>query len=215
MIAINKPLRQAANSQHNERFLELVPAIERYARLAFRHVQPEEREEAICEVVAYAYCAFRRLSELGKLDVAYASPLARFGVARFRAGRRIGSRQNAGDVFSGAAQRRVGFSLVSLHSTCSGSEIWEEALADDTLTPIPDQVAFRLDFPAWLQGLSRRDRKLAKFLALGNTPSEAARQFAVSRARVSQLRKELQASWQAFQGEVAQPGPISQVLQRS
>jgi hypothetical protein len=215
MIAITKQVHQAANSQQDERFLELVPAIEQFARLAFRHVQPEERDEAICEAVAYAYCAVRRLFELGKLDVAYASPLARFGVARFRAGRRIGSRQNAGDVFSGAAQRRVGFSLVSLHSTCSGSEIWEEALADDTLTPIPDQVAFRLDFPAWLQGLSRRDRKLAKFLALGNTPSEAARQFGVSRARVSQLRKELQASWQAFQGEVAQPGPISQVLQRS
>jgi hypothetical protein len=214
MIAISKPIRQAANVQHNERFLELVPAIERFARLAFRHVQPEEGEEAICEAVAYAYCAFRRLSELGKLDVAYASPLARFGVARLRAGRRIGSKQNARDVFSVAAQRRLGFSLVSLHATCSDSEIWEEALADDTLTPIPDQVAFRLDFPAWLQALNRRDRKLVKFLALGNTPSEAAQQFRVSKARISQLRKELHSRWQAFHCGAARPAPISEASQR-
>jgi hypothetical protein len=105
-------------------------------------------------------------------------------------------------VFSSAAQGRQGVSLVSLHVTRSGAEIWEDALADNRSTPIPDQVAFRLDFPAWLRRLNRRDRKLVVFLSLGNTPAEAAERFGVSRARVSQLRFELQSSWQAFQGEV-------------
>jgi hypothetical protein len=38
-------------------------------------------------------------------------------------------------------------------------------LADDTLTTVPDQVAFRLDLPVWLQSLKRRERKLAEYLA--------------------------------------------------
>ena len=63
---------------------------------------------------------------------------------------------------------------------------------------MPDQVAFRLDFASWLADLKRRDRKLVRFLAVGNTPSEAAGRFGVSRARMSQLRAELRTSWEAF-----------------
>jgi hypothetical protein len=201
MIAIFKPSCQSTKTRHDERFLELVPAIERHARSAFRGLKPEEREEAVCEVLGYAYSALRRLAESGRLNLAYAVPLARFGVARCRAGRRIGSRQNTCDVFSAAARGRIGISLVSLHAIGSGAEIWEEALVDNRSTPVPDQVAFRVDFPIWLRLLNRRDRKLVMFLSVGNTPGEAAKRFGMSRARVSQLRGELQRSWQAFQGE--------------
>jgi hypothetical protein len=38
---------------------------------------------------------------------------------------------------------------------------------------------------------------------LGNNATDAAKQFRVSLARISQLRRELQASWQEFQGETA------------
>jgi hypothetical protein len=203
MIAISKPVSNTIESKHDERFLELVPAIKRYARLSFRQLQSQEGEEGVCEVVGYAYCAFRRLAELGRLDVAYAQSLARHGVARFRTGRRVGSGQNTRDVFSAAAQGRPGVSLASLSATYSGSETWEEALADNRSTPILDQVAFRLDFAAWLRHLSCRDRALIVFLSFGNTSKEAAERFEVSRARISQLRSELKSSWQAFQGDYA------------
>jgi hypothetical protein len=203
MIAIPKQSRQAASSQHDERFLELVPTIEQYSRRAFRNLQPQSREEAVCSVLAEAYCAYRRLVELGKQDVAYAIPLARFAVARYRAGRCIGNRLNSLDVSAFVAQRRRGFSLCSLDPADTSSR-WADVLADNTLTPIPDQVAFRLDFPAWLRGLNRRDRQLVRFLALGNTTTEAARQFGLTRGRISQLRSELRASWQAFQQDAPQ-----------
>jgi hypothetical protein len=103
-------------------------------------------------------------------------------------------------VFAVAAQQRRGFSLDSLNSDGREPNIWVEALTDNRQTPVPDQVAFRLDFPAWLGVLKRRDQKLVKFLAVGNTPAEAAQQFRVSQARVSQLRAELRVGWQAFQG---------------
>ena len=204
MISTVERPRRELKLQRNAQFLKLVPDIKRQANMTLRDLRPQDREEAICEVVAYAYCAFRRLVELGRQDVAYASPLARFGVARFRSGRRVGNKPNSHDVYVVAARRQRGISLVTLRPAGTSSDDWAEALADDSLTPILDQVAFRLDFPAWLRGLKRRDRKLAQFLALGNTPNEAARQFKVSEARVSQLRRELHASWQAFQDESPQ-----------
>ena len=207
MISIAKLARPTAKVREDEQFLELIPDIERYARFAFRTLRLEEREEAVAEVVAYAFCAFRRLAERGKLDVAYAAPLARFGIARFRSGWLVGNRLSPRDVYSVAAQQRRGFCLQRVRTTGAKSEVWVEVLADDTLTPVPDQVAFRLDFAAWMGGLSRRERKLVEFLALGNTPGEAALRFRVSRARVSQLRVELQDGWREFWSDVPKAAP--------
>jgi len=66
---------------------------------------------------------------------------------------------------------------------------------------VPDQAAFRVDFPAWLARLSRRDLRIAERLAAGRSTSEVARQVGLSAARISQKRHELHASWQAFQGD--------------
>ena len=148
-----------------------------------------------------AFCAFRRLARLGKQQLAFATPLARFAVAHFRAGRRVGSKLNSNDVASVVNQRQHGFSLRSLQSGLHGEGVLIEILADNRLTPVIDQVAFRIDFPAWLRAQNRRDRALTKFLALGNSATEAARHFCVSEARVSQVRSRLRSSWQRFQGE--------------
>jgi hypothetical protein len=208
MIATLQQPRQVTQAQRDERFLEMVPAIERHAQVAFRNLQPQAREEAICSVLADAFCAYRRLAELGKQDMAYAIPLVRYAVARYRAGRCIANRTNSRDVSALVAQRRRGFRLDSLDRV-NVKSTWADMLADNTLTPIPDQVAFRLDFPAWLRGLSRRDRKLARFLALGNTTAEAAQRFGVTPGRVSQLRRALERDWQAFQND-ATPRPSGQ-----
>jgi hypothetical protein len=84
-------------------------------------------------------------------------------------------------------------------------DVWCEALVDNTVTPVADAAAFRLDFPTWLGSLGRRDRELISFLSFGNTPREAARQFHLSQARISQLRSGLQSDWQKFQGEEVSP----------
>jgi hypothetical protein len=196
---VKRPGRPKA--QENEQFLEFIPTIKCYARRAFRNFRPDDREEAIAEVLANAFSAFRRLAELGKLDVAYPSPLARFAIARFKSGRQVGNKTNSRDVFSFVAQRRQGFSLESLQADDGRPSDWVELLADNTLTPVADQVAFRLDFCAWLGTQNGSARELAEYLALGNTPSEASQRFGVSRARISQRRRSLKASWQSFQGE--------------
>jgi hypothetical protein len=201
MIASIKQSRQTVTEQQNEQFLKMLPLIRHQARLAFRRLLPELKEELVQEVIANAYCRFSRLVRTGKADLAFATPLADFAIRQVIAGRQVGNKQNCHDVFSVVAQRQEGFTLRTLPSDCSESNIWSEILADDTLTPVPDQAAFRLDFPVWLKIQDRRKRRLARFLMVGNNGTEAAKRFGVSLARISQLRRELQASWQAFQGE--------------
>ena len=45
MIAITKSPRPTANAQHDEQFLKMVPAIQRYARSAFRNLRAQNRKK--------------------------------------------------------------------------------------------------------------------------------------------------------------------------
>src|SRR5262249_51630407 len=73
MIAISKYVAQATTDQFHEAFLKLVPTVSGHANFSFRHLQLQDREEAVAEVLCYAYVALRRLAERGRLDLASAS----------------------------------------------------------------------------------------------------------------------------------------------
>ena len=200
MIAVARPLDAQSGECHNL-FLALLPKIRLYARRAFRHLGAEAREEAVAEVTANAFAAFARLVERDKLDVVFATALARFAIRQFHSGRRVGSRFNIRDVASAAAQRRHGFIVERIDRVDRATGEWVEAVVDDTETPVADQAAFRCDFPAWLRKQNRRNRRIAEALSLGHTTTDVARRFHVSAARVSQLRCELRDSWRAFHGD--------------
>ena len=78
-----------------------------------------------------------------------------------------------------------------------------EAVVEDSRTPVPDQVAFRIDFSDWLKRQPRRNRRIAEALAVGNATGEVARRFHVTSGRISQLRRQFHRSWQEFQGNAA------------
>jgi hypothetical protein len=180
----------------------LLPAIRQHARISFRHLDPEGREEAVQEVVCNACCAVVRLAELGKLDLAYAGPLAGYGVAQVRDGRKVGCRLNICDVSSQYCQRRKNVVVERLDKFDEEENQWQEAVVVDTRSaPVPDIVAFRCDFPAWLDTLTRRNRKIALKLAIAESTGRVARMFRVSPGRVAQLRREFAGSWKKFTGE--------------
>lgn len=183
-------------------FLAMLPAIRQHARIAFRHLHAEAREEAIQAVVCNACAAVARLAELGKLDLAYASVLARFGVAQVNDGRITGGHLNCRDVLSRHCQRSKNITVERLDHFDEEENQWQEAVVVDTRTsPVPETVGFRVDFANWLTGLPRRKRRVAEHLSLGNRTSEAASRFGLSAGRVSQLRAELAASWKTFVGD--------------
>ena len=175
-----------------EGFLRMMPAIALHARVCFRRLDPEARAEAIQNSVANAMLAYVRLFELGKVELAYAAPLARYAVSQTREGRIVGNRMNARDVSSSYAQAKKGIVVERLDHFDVQENAWQEAVVQDTRSaPVPETVAFRVDFRAWLAQLPRRDRRVARFLVLGHRTLDAARKFGVSEARIAQLRREL------------------------
>src|SRR5262249_872088 len=65
-------------------------------------------------------------------------------------------------------------------------DAFEERLKDNIMTPVPDQAAFRIDWPAWLQTRDQRDRRMIGDLLEGQQGKEVSRKFGVSPARLSQ-----------------------------
>lgn len=182
-------------------FLAMLPRIRRQASIAFRDYDPEAREELVEEVVANVLVALVRLFERGKAHVAYPTVLAKYAVAQVRDGRRVGSSLNVKDVLSPYAQQKKGFVVEHLDSYDRETGQWREAVIEDHQTPVPDQVAFRIDFPSWLAIHTERDRRIAESLATGESTNEVAREFEVSAGRISQLRRKFYHSWQEFHGE--------------
>jgi hypothetical protein len=182
-------------------FMAMMPAIETHAKVAFRHLDPEAREEMVQEVICNACRAYARLVELKKTDLAYAGVLARFGVAQARSGRRTGGKLNCRDVLSPYCQHRKNLVVERLDRYDAKEAAWAEALVEDRHAGPADTAATRIDFSAWLEILPCRLRKIAMFLANGETTSTTARRFRLSPARISQIRRELYDAWNRFQGD--------------
>ena len=106
--------RRKSSSAWHTGFLAMLPVIRRQARIAFRHLPGESRDDAVQEVMANATVAYARLADLGKTAVAYPSVLARYGIAQFRAGRRVGNRLNVREVLSHYSQRMKRFAVERL-----------------------------------------------------------------------------------------------------
>jgi hypothetical protein len=202
MIAfVKQPTSQRSQPAWHEAFLKMLPAIKSQARWAFRKLRPEERDEAIQEVVANCAAAFARLVERKKQHVASASSLARFAVAQFRDGRRVTGRKSPKDALSSRAQFSKRFKVEWLDYFDGQEGTWQDIVVEDHRVGPAEIAACRIDFAEWLKLLPRRLRKIALTLASGETTSAAAKKFGVTAARISQLRLWLKQSWEGFQGE--------------
>ena len=187
-----------------QRFMALLPTILNCLGLAFRELGAEAKSEAIQEGVANSFVAYSQLVERGKESVAFATVLARYAIRHVRIGRLVGGNLNSSDVSSSYAQKKKRFRLGRLDRFDPQEGCWKEAIIEDLRTPVADQACFRVDFPAWLSTLPRRDRKIAEALAAGHRTTDIARRFRLTLGRISQLRREFERSWLAFHGEDAE-----------
>jgi hypothetical protein len=190
-------------AQAHAAFLARLPLIELHARYAFRHIVcPQERHDAVAEVIALVWKWYGRLLRRGKDPSAFVVTLAHFAARHVKAGRRLCGNESSKDVMSRVARRRRGFRLERLkeHGRCDEPE-WQEALQDNLQTPVPDAAAFRIDFPEWLQRWSDRDRRLIEDMAVGERSTRLARKYAVSQGRIAQKRTQYRKDWQRYCGE--------------
>lgn len=192
------------------KFVALLPAIRRQARVAFRREPAERRGELVAEVVANCWVAFRRLVERGLEHRAYPTPLAQFAIRQVRSGRRVGTKLNVRDVLSEYCQRTKSVQVERLNRFDTQDAEWRAIVVEDRRATPADTAAARLDIAAWLATLPHREQRIARTLALGESTSTTAAKFRLTAARVSQIRGELRAAWEQFSGEVrpaAQPAP--------
>ena len=202
MIATPKPTtKQNSTEDWHAPFLEMLPAIREVALKVFSGLDPDAREEAAAEVVAYAVVAFKALWDQGKPELAYPTVLAMYGAKRVKIGRKVGCKLNVRDVSSEYCQLQKGLTVERLDRYDKYEGAWIEAVVEDHHTPVVDQVWFRIDFPDWLSLFPDRDRRIAEALAAGSRTGEVAREFEVSAGRISQMRKRFAESWSVFHGE--------------
>jgi hypothetical protein len=184
-------------------FEAMIPVIETYAGVAFRHLPPEAREEAIQETVCNACVAYARLEELGKTGVARASVLATFAIRQTRGGRKVGGTLNCRDVLSPYCQQKKSLLIERLDIHGIEEQMWVEILVEDKHAGPAETAISRIDFSTWLKRLPGRLRKIALFLANGETTSATAKRFRLSQGRVSQIRRQLYLAWHQFQGDAS------------
>jgi DNA-binding NarL/FixJ family response regulator len=194
MIAFNNGSQTNA-SDWQTAFVEMLPEIKKWLRLAFCRLASEAREDAIAEGIAHCLLAYVRLHEQGRAEVATASSLAWYSSRQVRRGRPAVGRMNSKEPLSRYA--RVG----SGNRFARNNGEWIDTLAEDKHASVPDLVAAKLDVRAWFATLTQRMKEIAKDLACGYSTSEVARKYGVTAGRVSQLRRSLEESWGAFQQE--------------
>ena len=187
-------------------FIAIWPVVRGVARGYFRDVRcPARRDDLVAEAVALAFAWCRRLVTSGRDPTAFPGALARLAVRAAACGRRAAGQERVTDVLSAACRRRLGFAVVPLPagSPPVAPEI-ADALAGHTKAPVPAQVQFRVDFGDWLAGLPALKRRIASRLAAGHRTRDVAAEFAVTPARISQMRTELRSDYLRFL--TGQPG---------
>jgi hypothetical protein len=181
-------------------FVAALPKILNVADYRFRRIPcPDTREDRVCETVALCWVWFVRLVQRGRNPERFMTALANYGAKAVHSGRRAVGLEKAKDVLSRRCRRRRGFDVSALpaEGAAERPEI-DDALHDNTQTPVPDQVQFRCDFPAWKSRFPVKKRQLIDQLALGHRTKDLAAMFRLSEARISQLRKEFHDDYTAF-----------------
>jgi hypothetical protein len=229
MVALTQSVDCLSPDQLQARFQKIMPTIDSYAAFAHQYCPCHDRRADLTqEMRAVCWKWLLRLANKGIDASRFGAVLAYRAAQHVRNHRRLTGQEKASDVLSPRAQARHGFKLEGLDSSMAGSyetlfgvtgqrrldEI-EERLHDNTITPIPDQVAFKIDFWAWLATLTGRERRLIKAMARDERTKDLSREFELSEGRISQMRREFYIGWQRFCGDAAGPREDAVSFRRS
>ena len=101
-----------------------------------------------------------------------------------------------------------GYQLIHIGSPRSQRAGWQAQLVENKTAGPAEIAASRIDVGDWLRSLPKRDRQIAEQLAEGDRTGEVAVEYGVSPSRVSQMRRQLQESWEEF---IEDPGECAVV----
>ena len=159
---------------------QVIRAAGRRARLMF--AKRPNRAELIADTISVAW-------ELLQTAPPTATPqsLAWYATKRVISGRQFSERQRS---ITGPNPRRL---------DKPKRETWLDWIVDDSQNPA-ELAQVRLDYAAWLDFLTDREREMLTAFLNGERTSELATRYGVSHARVSQIRRDLVEHWAVFTG---------------
>ncbi len=130
-------------------YAKMLPSIKRHARIAFRYLNPEEKQERVQNVLANTWEALVRLARRGKLDQAFPSVLAKFAEKQTRDHRITGGHMNIKEILSKYCQLNKDVVVERLDRFNEEDGCWEEAVVQDTRNPFHRAIvqARRTAFP--------------------------------------------------------------------
>lgn len=195
MFAIEPPVQL-----HAAFVTQILPRVVLHARIFFRAEKcPGKKEDRVAETAALAWQWYCRLMQRGKDPGQFSARFATLAALAVKNGRKVAGMEKAKDVMNGRTQQRHGFLVSGLPAVNTLTfNPFAEALRDNTQTEVPEQVAFRLDFPAWLTTRTLRDRTLIEGMGKGERTKDLADKLGMSQARVSQMRRQFREDWQRF-----------------
>jgi len=170
-------------------FVAYLPDIQSIASWSFRHLDPDKREEAIQNVVTLAWKFAHVLFRQGRMDEpGILKSVLIYAIRQTRSGRTVQGKNSrkCKDALDYRDRGRVTFEQTDLTGFIGRT------------TPVPDQVSFRLDVPAFLSTLKRHQQVLAADLAVGMTTSEVAKKHGVTPGAVSQFRQRCKTWFDAY-----------------
>jgi len=173
-------------------FVAYLSDMQAIASWSFRHLDPERREEAVQNVLALAWKFAHVLFRQGRFDnPGILKSVLTYAIRQTKSGRTVqgkGSRKSK-DALDYRDRGRVTFEQTDLTDFIGRT------------TPIPEQVSFRVDVPAFLATLKPHQQMLAGDLAVGMTTSEVAKKHGVTPGAVSQFRVRFKALFDSFFAE--------------
>ncbi len=202
------------SQQAQEVFLAIMQCISTHAQISFRHIRnAHDREDFVQETLCVVWKWTLRMLEQDKDPREFPTAVATLAVRHVRSGRKFaGGKLGKNDALSRFAQARHGFTVEllpastatpheQLYGTVRGQQkhdAMEEMLGDHDRSPVPEQVAFRIDFAAWRLSYDDRRRQIIDQMMWGETTTELSEKFKVSPGRISQMRRELQSAWRSY-----------------
>lgn len=183
--------------QWQDRFIAMLPALEKRARKVFRALPPFDRDDAIANCLADVAEELARLHQRDEVSKATPWTLLNYAIRHYGAGRIVGTKLNANDVGSRYAWRRNGVSCRSGDERAPDGS-WREFLVADKRANPADLATARLDFRAWFQSLPALHRRIVDAWVDGMPGKEIAKLVGLTAGRISPLRKELRASYALF-----------------
>ena len=173
----------------HDTFVRQLPELEVTALARFRKLDPDARQEAVQNTTTLAWMYWVRLVERDRaVDDGLLKSIWWYAMKQTRAARSI----SRGEGMEGRKRRDA----YDRQSAPIQHLDFNNYIGDST--PVPDAVAFRLDFPVFLSTLNERQRAMAIDLASGMTTAEVAKKQGVSAPAVSQFRTRFKALLERF-----------------